>query len=524
MKMEMLRSKIAWCAGVLVVASVLMVPTGTVGIAFLLPDEQLMMRGLSTVKIQNGPGMVYFTPFITRTIKRKGVQLDERQYMVVTHELSGVEKSVAGPQLYFPAAHEVCDEPRPKIVLEQHQYAKLVDRGTGAVRVERGEKIIVPKPHERPADNAHPVHDAVNVDEETAVLVLSRQSGQQRLVTARGLFFPDWHEEILEVRKLIRVEPHEVAVVRDNDGAFHFHTGADTGDGHGTAFFLPPHHELVTMYWSSGTSPDDIRNNIVKNAKDVKYKVPMTKIDLRSQYAFFEYRVRTSDNVELVLEGTIFWQVVDVPRMIDRTSDPKGDVWYHARSALIQAVSAVTLEEFMASFNSMASRAATTDGPFYEQRGVRLHDLEIVRYECEDGRTADVLHEIIQETTNRINSLQKQRSENEVERERLQAQIELERERKELIEARTANEKLQASSQGESEGTRLAQNSFAFLDQLSEQVPDNETRLALLRFFSEQRTLTEQTEHLSQGSASLFLTPQDMNLKLQMPTAGTQAL
>merc|ERR1711924_274379 len=31
--------------------------------------------------------------------------------------------------------------------------------------------------------------------------------------------------------------------------------------------------------------------------------------------------------------------------------------------ALIQAVSAVTLEEFMASFNSMASRAATTDGP-----------------------------------------------------------------------------------------------------------------------------------------------------------------
>merc|ERR1711924_63886 len=107
---------------------------------------------------------------------------------------------------------------------------------------------------------------------------------------------------------------------------------------------------------------------------------------------------------------------------------------------------------------------------------------------------------------------------------RLQAQIELERERKELIEARTANEKLQASSQGESEGTRLAQNSFAFLDQLSEQVPDNETRLALLRLFSEQRTLTEQTEHLSQGSASLFLTPQDMNLKLQMPTAGTQAL
>ena len=117
---------------------------------------------------------------------------------------------------------------------------------------------------------------------------------------------------------------------------------------------------------------------------------------------------------ELLLEGTIFWQVVDVPRMIERTGDPKGDVWYHARSSLIQAVSAVTLEQFMASFNAIVSRAAATDAAFYEQRGVRLHGLEVVRYECADGKTAGVLQEIIQETTNRINRLQKQKSENEV--------------------------------------------------------------------------------------------------------------
>merc|ERR1719440_2289243 len=108
--------------------------------------------------------------------------------------------------------------------------------------------------------------------------------------------------------------------------------------------------------------------------------------------------------------------------MIERTGDPKGDVWYHARSALIQAVSSVTLEQFMASFNSIVSRAATTDATFYAQRGVRLHGLEVVRYECRDARTAGVLQEIIQETTNRINRMQKQRSENEVEREKLQSQ------------------------------------------------------------------------------------------------------
>ena len=38
-------------------------------------------------------------------------------------------------------------------------------------------------------------------------------------------------------------------------------------------------------------------------------KVAVSKIDMRAQYAFFEYTVRTSDNVELLMRGTIFWQV-----------------------------------------------------------------------------------------------------------------------------------------------------------------------------------------------------------------------
>ena len=149
---------------------------------------------------------------------------------------------------------------------------------------------------------------------------------------------------------------------------------------------------------------------------------------------------------------------------------------------------------------------------------MRLHGLEVVRYECVDGKTAGVLQEIIQETTNRINRLQKQKSENEVEAERLHSQIEIERQRKQLIEAKTSNEKLQASVEGESEGTRLAQNTIAFLNMLNVSVPDDATRLQLLKFFKEQQTLTTQTEHLSKGKASLFLTPQDMQLRLQMPS------
>merc|ERR1712054_43585 len=113
-------------------------------------------------------------------------------------------------------------------------------------------------------------------DDDTAVLVMSTESGQQRLVTDRGLFFPSKYDEILEVRKLVRVAPHEVAIARDNDGAYHFYKGSEAGgDAKGTAFFIKPHHELVTMMWSSGTSAEDVKNNVVRNAKSVAYKVPV---------------------------------------------------------------------------------------------------------------------------------------------------------------------------------------------------------------------------------------------------------
>jgi len=458
--------------------------------------------------------------------RKRATKLSDLEYVIVTDVLSGSKRVVTGPTLYFPCTpHEAVGVVGRAYELKRHQYVRLLDQRTGTLRVERGEAIVFPRAHEQPADGEAfsvdaAVHDAVNVDDETAVLVRSLQTGQQRLVTEQGLFFPQPLEEIVEVRKLVRVEPHEVAIVRDNRGAYTFHAGHagnGTGDEAGTAFHIPPFSELVTMYWSSGTSKEDAENHVVRNAKKVAYKVPVSKIDLRPQYAFFEYKVRTSDNVELLLEGTIFWSVRDVPRMIERTGDPKGDVWYHARSALIQAVSSVTLEHFMASFNTIVSRAAATDASFYEERGVQLHSLEVTSYECADAKTAGVLQEIIQETTNRINRMQKQRSDNEVQQEELSAKISLEKKRTALIDAKTANDKLQASVEGEAEGTRLAQSSLAFLSQLNASVAEPSERLQLLRFFSEQQTLTKQTEHLATGKATLFLTPQDVNLKLQVP-------
>ena len=56
-------------------------------------------------------------------------------------------------------------------------------------------------------------------------------------------------------------------------------------------------------------------------------------------------------------------------------------------TALGYDVSLVTLETFMSSFNALVVKAAETDKAFYEERGVVLHNLEVVRYEPKDAET-----------------------------------------------------------------------------------------------------------------------------------------
>merc|ERR1711920_1076901 len=73
---------------------------------------------------------------------------------------------------------------------------------------------------------------------------------------------------------------------------------------------------------------------------------------------------------------------------------------------------------------------------------------------CVDARTSEVLQEIIQETTNRINRMQQQTSQNEIAEAKLAGLIDIERKRTELIEAQTDNEKKRATMEGEAHGRR----------------------------------------------------------------------
>jgi len=352
-------------------------------------------------------------------------------------------------------------------------------------------------PHERCLDGGK--KEAVEVDADHAVLVRDKGTGQVRLVTENQLFVPGPHESIEDIRELIKLADHEAMILKDRDGMFKYYYGSDSkrAADQPRSFFLPPYSEIVQVNWSRGRKRD--RRDLFIN-----------RFDCRAQYMSFEFSCRTKDNVELILEGTFFWEIVDLPLMVQTTGDTTGDVCNHARSQFIKHVARKTLEEFMKDINCISNEVYEEDVQFFTSRGVKVHSLEVTRYQCAEESTSEVLQQIIQETTHRMNRLSQAESENEVKLFKMQGQIEQERLNGELLEIQYQHSQAEAKVQGSAEADSVK----AFVKGLNKVVPDLKDRMEMWQTLRKTDALTT----VSQGGARLYYTPNDVNLSIETRT------
>jgi len=408
-----------------------------------------------------------------------------------------------------------------------------VDELTGIERVIEGPVVLVPHPTEVSVKGeSHSkihhemVEDAVLIDKDHVVLVLNQATGQQSLVKVEGMWTPAPYEHFVEKRSLIRVMANEAVIVRDYEGSLTVYDGTDGGAG--TAFFLPARSQIVSMTWSAyGMPGSDGKSNVTH--------VAMNKIDMRIQRTFYSYVVRTNDNVELMLMGTIFWRVGNVTRMILGTSDPSGDVWHHCRSSFMQAVSNTSFDSFMGSFNSLAKDAYYRDvaDGFYTERGVVLLSMEVTRFEAVDAETKATLRQINEETTKQITLLKKQEGENAVRaakmrsdialaEEQTQAELRLEGHKTSLIQTRIGNNLLQKKADAEGEAQPFAQHAKSFISALNETGVSVSSGLGLYRALQEAQHHNTDTQNLASGKATLFLTSKDVKLNLRNLNLGQE--
>jgi len=277
-------------------------------------------------------------------------------------------------------------------------------------------------------------------------------------------------------------------IIKDENGKFLFKKGSDEE----SSFFLRPYWELVPVNWSTGINKD-------------KKALRITHFDCRPQFTWYDFEIRTKDNVELVLGLTFFWQITDVEKMIHITGDTVGDMCSHARSIVIQSASKVTLEAFLSNFNEFVTKVIMApEDKFCEIRGFVIHAIEVRSISCKDPGTQKILQEIIQETTNRLSRLQKQESENETKLKHIEGEIAAEKMSQELSLLRQKNAQAEALNEGKSEALRVQ----SFMDGLSGDLKEKSELFHLLR-------KKEILHDISKGNAHLYFTPADVNLSIK---------
>jgi len=193
--------------------------------------------------------------------------------------------------------------------------------------------------------------------------------------------------------------------------------------------------------------------------------------------------------------------------MIQMTGDTSGDLVYHVRSQFILHVARVTLKGFMEDVHLIAKKVMQDDELFYTIRGIKVHSLEVTRYQCADRRTSEVLEQVIQETTNRMNRLSQAESENEVSLFKTQGQIAQSKLQTELLATQHQQTEQEATVAGNAEANRIA----AFLASLEPKVPDLEKRVEMWQTLRK----TDALSAVAQGGATLYYTPKDVDLSIE---------
>merc|ERR1711972_1267061 len=139
--------------------------------------------------------------------------------------------------------------------------------------------------------------------------------------------------------------------------------------------------------------------------------------------------------------------------------------------------------------------------------------LEVTKYACAEARTSEVLQQIIEETTNRLNRLSQAESENEVNIFRMQGQIEQEKLNGDLLEIQQKHSQAEARVAGAAEAERVS----AFVSGLAEDVPKLEDRIMMWQVLRKNDALSV----VSDGGGNLYYTPNDVDLSIRTEAPST---
>ena len=149
-----------------------------------------------------------------------------------------------------------------------------------------------------------------------------------------------WHDpvrhESVTVMPALPIDAHEALVIydRDSDGAVDRHVLR------GPAQYMPEPNEWLHEFTWHGSDPKHPR-------RKVPYALRFKKLRVIPDQTYFDIAdVRTADDALIVVQVMIFFELVDIERMLDQTHDPIADFINAATSDVIDFAASRTFERF----------------------------------------------------------------------------------------------------------------------------------------------------------------------------------
>lgn len=174
------------------------------------------------------------------------------------------------------------------------------------------------------------------------------------------IFFNPIEHDSIRLKDAVLVTANEVLIVY----------GRDPSDPKGQSFsrsilrgpiqYVPKANEWIHEFSWHGEDPTN-KTRKLRNA------LKFTKLRTIADQTYYDVpEVRTADDTQITVKLMIFFELVDLEKMLDKTHDPIADFINAASSDVIQYCSGVTYEEFventsvmnnLSTFSQLASRA-----------------------------------------------------------------------------------------------------------------------------------------------------------------------
>jgi hypothetical protein len=458
---------------------------------------RILDKSTGVARIEIGPKTI--CPNVHEEIGKKQhmIVLNDTQYLYVTHKDSGVIDIVAGPQTIYPGPEDELSEIKNIISLTSQEYVYIKDELTGVVRVEQGPSKVTLKQYEQQMFDVSVAHE---INENKAVLIKDITTGSYELITmteddVSKIFIPTKQQEVVEVQDKIILENHQVMVIIDKDGTYHYMRGNDPDTA---AFFVPPYAKVLKQTWSK---------DLQKNHEHVS---EVSIFDMRSQYMDFEFTIRTSDSVEILVDLNFCWKIIDIEKMITRTNDAPQDVCQHAMSQILKDTSKKDMEDFMLNFSEIIQNAVNMEDPFFEERGITVLRIEITNRKCKDPLIEGEFQSLIKEKAEKLRKHKQQEADNDCMLTKLDGEIEAEKKQGELFRVKKSYMHDNAESDGAAEGNKIN----GFISALPDEI--NHKKLDLWKYLNDlekekyyEDNLTRRCEAIAGKAQQVILTNQE---------------